>query len=258
VGGCTAGTNQTQLEGRTGIDIVNGPTGIMSSSLSGGGRLYYERDPQGTLISEVWRTSTGTLSAEYDYYFDGSGNVLGLVQANGTLRATYTYDPFGGHDTATNQNGSLPSNPFRFAGGYTVFSDSSNHVLMYKFGERYYQPDQGRWTQPDSVDHAGDPAQASPYVYVGDNPVNSVDPSGRDIFSDIQDTFDSVGDTLETVGGAITGTIDLVNGLAATAEGLEGSSLLIGESTLIAPPVAVLAGVGLTAIGAYEIYDAVG
>jgi len=42
---------------------------------------------------------------------------------------------------------------------------------LYKFGERYYDPSLGRWTQLDSA--------GTGYTYANDNPVNEVDPSGK-------------------------------------------------------------------------------
>jgi RHS repeat-associated protein len=175
----------------------------------------------------VWRNGSGGLAGQYYYYYyyyDGSGNVLGLVQGNGTQRAAYAYEPFGGHDTATGVNGSLPNNPFRFASGYTVFSNSSNHALLYKFGQRYYQPDQGRWTQPDSVDHSSDPAQADRYVYVGDDPLNNLDPQG---------TVSLTGLVNDVVGG-IVGT---VTGVACDAStlgiGRIGCGLIGGATGIV-------------------------
>jgi RHS repeat-associated protein len=48
-----------------------------------------------------------------------------------------------------------------------------------KFGTRYYDPAVGRWTQQDPVAGSiGDPRTVNRYVYVGDNPVNFVDPGG--------------------------------------------------------------------------------
>ncbi len=58
-------------------------------------------------------------------------------------------------------------NPWQFASGYL---DAS--TLYYKYGTRYYDRF-GRWTQKDSV------PSANPYLYVNDDPVNEVDPSGR-------------------------------------------------------------------------------
>ena len=60
------------------------------------------------------------------------------------------------------------TNLFKFAGGQYRSSTG-----LYKFGERYYDPTLGRWTQLDSA--------GTGYTYANDNPVNEVDPSGQDL-----------------------------------------------------------------------------
>jgi RHS repeat-associated protein len=47
-------------------------------------------------------------------------------------------------------------------------------------GQRYYDSSIGRWTQQDPLVSLVDPMQWNRYVYVGDDPVNYVDPSGMD------------------------------------------------------------------------------
>src|SRR6266699_392690 len=65
------------------------------------------------------------------------------------------------------------TNPFKFADGYL---DASGY---YQFGERYYDPSLGRWTQQDPVGGSlGDLNAANRYTYANDDPVNVVDPSG--------------------------------------------------------------------------------
>jgi uncharacterized protein RhaS with RHS repeats len=46
------------------------------------------------------------------------------------------------------------------------------------FGERWYDPAVGRWTQQDPIDQTGDLKQGDRYTYVGGDPVNLVDPAG--------------------------------------------------------------------------------
>jgi hypothetical protein len=51
---------------------------------------------------------------------------------------------------------------------------------MLKFGTRYYMPDLARWTQHDPVKGSPtDPMSLNPYGYVADDPINAVDPNGR-------------------------------------------------------------------------------
>jgi RHS repeat-associated protein len=51
---------------------------------------------------------------------------------------------------------------------------------LYKIGLRYYDPDLGRWTQPDPLERAASPtsAAANPYAYAACDPVNLTDPTG--------------------------------------------------------------------------------
>lgn len=62
--------------------------------------------------------------------------------------------------------------PFGFAGGITDV-----HTGLLKFGARDYDPQTGRWTSVDPIRFGG--GQGNLYVYVGNDPVNLVDPSGK-------------------------------------------------------------------------------
>jgi RHS repeat-associated protein len=71
------------------------------------------------------------------------------------------------------------NNPWKFAGG---FLDSSTG--LYKYGIRYYNPTIGRWTRRTPVGGSlQETMKANPYVYAGDDPVNAVDPSGKESFA---------------------------------------------------------------------------
>ena len=95
----------------------------------------------------------------------------------GTVVRRHVYgDPYGedvSHDTVVS---GAPSNPYRFAGEY--FDSETN---LYKIGERYYDPALARWTQKDPMMQAFSPREANSYSYVGGDPVNLRDPTGRDM-----------------------------------------------------------------------------
>jgi RHS repeat-associated protein len=135
------------------------------------GSTYYTHDNSGQLIDE--RTSTGT----YYYLFDGLGSVVGLSDSTGALvgNETYQYDPYG-QLIVQPHTAALRTNAWRYASGYYDVSTG-----LYKFGIRYYDAAIGRWTQRDSVGGSlTETVKVNPYVYAGDDPVNLVDPSGRD------------------------------------------------------------------------------
>lgn len=187
---------------------------------TGGTTSYVQRDPKGGLLS-IAQGSTAT--AEYYYVLDGQSSVIGLVDAAGTERAEYTYDPYGAHDSATAVGvGGLPDNPYRYASGRAVATNSSGNILLYQYGERFYNPTTGRWTQQDNLEHLGDPAQGNRYTYVAGDPVNGIDPTGRS--------------TAGQWGGGVAGSLFAL-GMCA---GLGVPTLGLG----CAASVAVMAGVG--------------
>lgn len=156
-------TGKGQAE-RTSAGITtaqNGGMGVQTET-TGGAITSYIGGPGGKLVT---RTPTG----DYYYYFDGLGSVIGLVDPSGTQRAQYTYDPYGANPTATAVNGTLPPNPWRWAGGYL---DSSTG--LYHFGARYYDPNLGRFTQVDPVEGGS----CTDYDYGCGDPVNNTDLDG--------------------------------------------------------------------------------
>ena len=60
-----------------------------------------------------------------------------------------------------------------YAGGETEPQGGLVH-----FGQRYYDPQIGRWTQPDPLDQTGNLREGNRYAYVGGDPINASDPRG--------------------------------------------------------------------------------
>ncbi len=132
---------------------------------SGSGTYYFTRDPNGTPIGE--RLPDGTT----DYYtLDHLGSVTALTSPTGTVHNTYTYDPYGRQEATT---GTI-SNYLR----YTAALDISDTGNLYHLGARYYDPNQGRFTQIDPLEQVANLGEANRYLYVGANPINATDPSG--------------------------------------------------------------------------------
>nr|MBA4405096.1 hypothetical protein [Nanoarchaeum sp.] len=114
-----------------------------------------------------------------NFFYSGS-KLLGS-QHNDELTEEYQ-DHLGSNRLATDSSGSIIGEfkalPFgqpllesgeRFTFTGKEFDESS----LYYYGARYYNPDLGRFTSVDPV--ASEPA----YQYVGNNPVNMIDPSGK-------------------------------------------------------------------------------
>jgi RHS repeat-associated protein len=119
---------------------------------------------QRQLIGGNWVTSF--------YQYDGHGSVRGLTDVNGTLTDTYDYDAFG---NLINQTGNTP-NLYLYAG-----EQWDPDLGFYFLRARYMNPSTGRFVTMDSFEgRNADPRSLHKYTYVGNNPVNKIDPSGKD------------------------------------------------------------------------------
>jgi len=98
---------------------------------------------------------------------DQLGSPRLIVDASGTVVRQIDYDTFG---NVINDSNSVMALIFGFAGGMA----DPDHELI-RFGARDYQPSTGRWTAKDPILFNGG---LNLYGYVGNDPVNWVDPKG--------------------------------------------------------------------------------
>ncbi len=102
----------------------------------------------------------------YAYLYDGKGNVEAMLDNSESVVAAYRYDPFG---KLLAKTGSLEQ-PFGFS-----TKRYNAPVGMVQYEARNYFPPIGRW---DSRDPLGEAGGLNLYAFVGNNPVNWVDPWG--------------------------------------------------------------------------------
>jgi len=106
--------------------------------------------------------------------FDGTDNPVGLLTNSATVSFAYKYDPWGVQTlTAGGTGNGAGQNPYTFHAG---IKDPGSGLV--KFGQRWYNPITGTWTQQDILDSPLDPANANRYAYAGDDPINNLDPTG--------------------------------------------------------------------------------
>ncbi|MCC6877439.1 MAG: hypothetical protein IT378_24245 [Sandaracinaceae bacterium] len=114
--------------------------------------------------------SGGGAGVVYRLVSDPRGSVRMVIHAGtGAIAQQISYDAFG-YVLSDTQPG---YQPFGFAGG--LYDDETGLV---RFGARDYDAITGRWTAKDPLIFGG--GDTNLYAYAGSDPVNQIDPSGRD------------------------------------------------------------------------------
>lgn len=106
------------------------------------------------------------------YYVSNShGDVVQLLNQEGTVMREYSYDAFGNEVNPDKKD----DNPFRYAGEYYDKETASMYLRA-----RYYTPATGRFMTRDTyTGEAEDPLSLHLYAYCDNDGVNQVDPSGH-------------------------------------------------------------------------------
>jgi RHS repeat-associated protein len=169
------GSGQGKLVGLGATTLQNSSLGITKQTIEGNAS-YYARTPEGTLVDE--RLPGGE---SYNPVYDAQGDIVGLLNSSGELKQTVRYGPYGQNPKAEEVGEhaakyNATDDPFLFQGGYHV-SGGSTASGLYHFGERYYDPTTGRWTQQDPLGQAGSP-EGDLYGFDGDDPANGSDSTG--------------------------------------------------------------------------------
>ncbi len=115
----------------------------------------------------------------YYYLYNGHGDVIGILNDDGSVANTYDYDPFGNVTEQQEQT----DNAFKYAGEY-LDADTG----LYYLNARYYDPSMGRFINEDTYEgQINNPLSMNLYTYVHNNPLIYVDPTGHLITESYKD-----------------------------------------------------------------------
>ena len=153
--------------------LTNGVEASFRRFLWRGGLIREERDAAGVVtkrfFSQGMKVESGLQAGNYFYTRDHLGSIRELTDDSGSVRARYAYDPYG---RRTKLSGDVDAD-FGFAG---MFWSAEGNLSLTHF--RAYDAELGRWLSRDPLKNAEVTEGPNLYAYVGNDPVNLIDPSG--------------------------------------------------------------------------------
>ena len=181
------------LSGTYTANTINTGSGV---TVSGTATLRAGRDiqlgagfsvPSGAVFNAL--TSIELLNPTRFYYLkDHLGSIRVTVDEKGDIRGYDDYDAWGMVLSGRSGNQTNINDNYKFTG-----KERDSETGYDYFGARYYESRFGRWTSVDPMNQYN-----SPYVYVGNNPLKLVDPTGM-WGGQPQYTIDGVAATAEQV-----------------------------------------------------------
>ena len=151
----------------------------------GDAKFYYSYDANGILYNVRYTLTDG--GTEYSYYYthNSRGDIVGIYNGVGELKAHYEYDAWGNVISITDNNGNAITNPnhvgnlnpFRYR-GYYQDTETGFYYLM----SRYYDAVTHRFINADGYFQAGTTIlDGNTFAYCANNPIYSSDPTGSSI-----------------------------------------------------------------------------
>jgi len=135
--------------------------------------VVYKGTSQGS--TGMITSTAGKITTPLQYYFhsDHLGSSSLITDINGNVVQHLEYIPFGEVFIDERPSASSWSTPYKFNA-----KELDEETGLYYYGARYYDPRVSVWLGVDPL--AEKMPNVSSYVYCLDNPVNHIDPDGRD------------------------------------------------------------------------------
>ena len=148
----------------------------------GDAKFYYSYDANGILYNVRYTLTDG--GTEYSYYYthNSRGDIVGIYNGAGELKAHYEYDAWGNVISITDNNGNAITNPnhignlnpFRYRGYY-----QDTETGLYYLMSRYYDTITHRFINADGYFQSGGSIlDANTFAYCRNNPIMNSDCTG--------------------------------------------------------------------------------
>ena len=152
------------------LSIAYTAGGTTTKTEYAGNKVYKNGTLSMILTEEGYITLSGSTPSYHYYLRDHQGNNRVVLSQSGAVEQVNHYYPFGGLFSEGIQT---VNQPYRYNGKEL---DREQGLDMYDYGARNYDAALGRWLSVDPM--AEKYYSISPYVYVANNPVNLIDPTG--------------------------------------------------------------------------------
>ena len=200
----------------------------------GDAKFYYSYDANGILYNVRYTLTDG--GTEYSYYYthNSRGDIVGIYNGVGELKAHYEYDAWGNVISITDNNGNAITNPnhignlnpFRYRGYY-----QDTETGLYYLMSRYYDAVTHRFINADGYFQSGTSIlEANTFAYCGNNPTSFSDSTGTFFLESVVFGF-GAGLICNVAGQLLSGVgFSNIDWGSAVISGLTGAVLVKGKT----------------------------
>ena len=197
-----------------------------------GHTMYFTYDAAGTPLTMVYD------GLKFYYITNLQGDVISIVDGNGTEFVRYTYDAWGKVEAFGSATNLRFYNPLRYR-GYVYDPETELYYLQ----SRYYDPEMGRFINADGLTSTGQGVLGNNmFSYCGNNPVIRIDSGGY---------------YWETVFDVISLVVSIVDVVKHPDDPMAWVGLVADVASLVIPVVACGGAIVKVATKADDVVDAV-